>query len=465
MSLFHPLWPDRPSSENLELGRSLAESGMTTGSPTNRERAYISTIAAYFDDGLNKSEQARLAAFAEAWQAVHNVYPEDKEATAFYSLAQLTQAPQGDKSHRIQREVGPLLERILESSPNHPGAHHYLIHAYDFPPLAEGALEVARNYASIGPQVTHALHMSTHIFTLLGLWDEVAANNIKAGDAALDLSRDMGAVSLHYTHALDYLAYAYLQMGIDGEAEAVLDNLTALQPPFQTSNRAAIVYAFSAVPARLAVERRDWERAAGLQLPTHETFGWEAGNYPADDLYPFIAPTLFARGMGLVNLGRFQEAEADIAKLRQMENDLGSWGSYWQNEIAIQRTSVQAWRSLRSGDTLSAISSMQAAVALESGSFKHPLYPNEVTHASELLGDMLRETGAFEAAISAYEISLSRSPNRLNALFGIALAAEGAGSLSLASRYFQKVLELTRSATADLPQITYARSYVEALNP
>ncbi|MHA1543769.1 MAG: tetratricopeptide repeat protein, partial [Alphaproteobacteria bacterium] len=454
MSLFHPLWPDRPSAEDLALGEELAGLGETMGAPTARERAYISTISAYFKDGASRSEADRLKAFSDAWQNVHDQFPDDQEATAFYVLSQLTQAVPSDKTYAIQNRVGPLVEEILETVPDHPGAHHYIIHSYDFPGLAIRALPVARNYTKVGPKVTHALHMSTHIFTRLGLWDESIQFNIEAAEAALKLSEELGFLSIHYTHALDYLAYGYLQQGKDEKAEEVWAILYGLEPPFQTSNEAAMAYPFSAVPGRLALERQDWERAITLVPRTPDVFHWR------DDIYPFIAPTHFARGLGFAHLGRFEEAAGEVAILLEMENTEGGWGQYWSDQIAVQRLSVEGWVAYKAGNLEEGLALMHEANEIEMASYKGPLYPNEVLHASELLGDMLLEMGSYGEAMEAYEISLARSPNRLNSLYGMARAAELSGNMDVAATYYQAVVDLTAGATADLARIAHAQAFV-----
>lgn len=455
MSLLHPLWPDRPSTEDLRLGEELANTGVTVGVPTPREKAYLSTIAAYFRDGGNRSEADRLKAFSDAWQSVHNQFPEDQEATAFYVLSQLTQVVPSDKTYAIQKRVGLLVEEILETVPDHPGAHHYIIHAYDFPGLAIRALPVARNYVKIGPKVTHPLHMSTHIFTRLGLWDDSVKYNVEAAEAALKMSEELGFLSGHYTHALDYLAYGYLQQGKDDKAEEVLAILYGLEPPFQTSNEAAMAYPFSAVPGRLSLERQDWQRAITLIPKTPENFHWR------DDLYPFIAPTHFARGLGFAHLGRFDEAAAEVAILLEMENAEGGWGQYWSDQIAVQRLSVEAWATYLAGNSDAGLALMQEANEIEMASFKGPLYPNEILHASELLGDMFLDMGSYQKAIEAYEISLARSPNRLNSLYGMARAAELTGDMESASKYYLELVELTKGATVEFDRIAYARAFVK----
>jgi tetratricopeptide (TPR) repeat protein len=455
MSLFHPIWPDRPSTENLKLGEQLATTGLDVGSPSPREKAYLSTTYAYFKDGVNRSEADRLKDFSDAWQNVHDQFPEDQEATAFYVLSQLTQVIPSDKTYAIQKRIGPLVEEILETVPDHPGAHHYIIHTYDFPGLAIRALPIARNYVKVGPKVTHALHMSSHIFTRLGLWDESIKYNIEAAEAAVELSEELGFQSIHYSHALDYLAYSYLQQGKDEQAEAVLPLLYGLQPPFQTSNPAALAYPFSSVPARLALERQDWERAISLIPKTPVVFPWQ------DNLYPFIAPTHFARGLGFAHLGRFEEAAAEAVILLAMENADSDWGQYWRDQIAVQRLSVEAWAAYLAGNANVGLTLMQQANAIEMASFKSPLYPNEVLHAGELLGDMLLDMGSYQKAIEAYEVSLTRSPNRLNSLYGIARAAELSDASESASMYYQKLLELTEGATTENQRIAHARAFVD----
>ena len=267
MTYIHPLWSDHPSDEILKLGGDLSAKAEALGGKSPRETAYLATIRAYFVDGAKSDEAERLKLFEQAWANVVETAPQDMEAKAFYALAHLSTAAPSDKSYVIQNRAAKLAGEVLAAVPDHPGAHHYTIHALDYPPLAERALPVARNYGKIAPDVSHALHMMSHIFTRRGLWQDSVEWNGKAATAALKLSDKLGALSLHYPHALDYRGYAHLQMAEDDAAAQVVADMAKLEPPFHSINQNAMAYAFAAMPARYALERQAWSEAAALQPP------------------------------------------------------------------------------------------------------------------------------------------------------------------------------------------------------
>src|SRR5688572_19349723 len=241
MTFVHPLWSDPPPAATFDKGALLADTAMAEGKKTDRERAYVEAVQAYYKAGKSNKEASNLLAFAGAWAAVHAKYPDDPDAALFYALGQLATADPSDKTFAQQRRAGELIEKVFARFPDHPGAHHYIIHAYDSPPLAMRALEVARAYGRIAPEVPHALHMPTHIFTRIGAWQDSIAWNKRSAAAAL-ANPVAGTVSIHYLHALDYLAYSYLQRWQDDEATQVRATLQSLQSPVQTEMASA--YAF-----------------------------------------------------------------------------------------------------------------------------------------------------------------------------------------------------------------------------
>ena len=259
MTYVHPLWPDVVPAERLAAGMDLLDAARAAEHRSASDDAYIDALAAYYGEGEDHSEQERLDAFMNAWAGVHEQFPEDPEAALFYALSTIATASPSDKTYEKQRQGGAVAEEVLASVPNHPGAHHYVIHAYDFPPLAEQALPAARNYSNVAPENSHALHMASHIFTRRGLWPESIEFNQRAERAGRERIAS-GAISMHRLHAYDYLAYAYLQRAEDEAARQVLVEMQALEPPFQS--HAGTAYSFVAVPARMALDRHDWEAAA-----------------------------------------------------------------------------------------------------------------------------------------------------------------------------------------------------------
>ena len=322
MTWVHPLWPDTISPENRAAGEELLERAAAAEHTSPREAGYVAALAGYYE-GEDRSERERLASFLTGWSAVHAENPDDMEAATFHALALLANAPAEDKTYEKQIEAGEILQEVLAARPGHPGAHHYTIHAYDFPPLAERALDIARRYDDLAPENTHALHMTSHIFTRLGLWPESIEFNTRAAEAAHDRVAG-GHVSLHHLHALDYLAYAYLQQADDQAADAVLEAMEALEPPFQ--NHSATAYAFAAVPSRLALERHDWEAAADVAVRWPAELEWD--QYPYLDAIPH-----FARALGAARTGDPATAKSAIAELERLEKAAGEldiaydWGS------------------------------------------------------------------------------------------------------------------------------------------
>ena len=246
MTLFHPLWPGEPTEAELQQGSQAVETAKSLKPPSDREQAYITAAGAYYKDWKKTNHQERIAFWKIAQKDVYQDNREDIDAAAFYALAILATAPKADKSYSHQKEAGVLLEDLYAREPEHPGIVHYLIHAYDNPTLASRAVKAARGYGKIAPEVPHALHMPTHIFTRLGIWTDSIDWNTRSARAALEYPVN-GSISHHYLHALDYLIYAYLQGAEDMKAAEVLNQMNErdnYQQTFVTG------YALAAIPAR-----------------------------------------------------------------------------------------------------------------------------------------------------------------------------------------------------------------------
>jgi tetratricopeptide (TPR) repeat protein len=448
MTYVHPLWSDPPPEEKFDRGQALlGEARERAGDP--RAVAYVDALAAYYDAGRSETEKPNLEGFEAGWRSAREAYDQDPEVAAFYALAQLGTVDTGDKSYGAQRKAGALAEGILEYIPDHPGAHHYVIHAYDNPVLAPMAVEVARSYGRVAPENPHALHMPTHTFTRLGLWDESISWNIRSANAAL--KRPVGDhTSMHYFHALDYLAYAYLQQSRDLMADEVLAELRGVEPPYQA--HIASAYTFAAVPARIALERHDWEAAADLPVRIPADYPWDSS--PATE-----AITYFGRALGAARSGRTVEARSSLTALADLHKRTDAVSPYWGTQVEIQRLSALAWFELEEGNAEQALRTMRTAAELESSSEKHPVTPGEVLPANELLGDMLLELGYPAEARLAYESALERGPNRFNSLFGAGRAAELTGDSDAATRYYGLLLELTKDADTERDALRHARQY------
>jgi tetratricopeptide (TPR) repeat protein len=451
MTIGHPLWSDPPSSERFDEGVALLASAGAKAS-TDHETAYVEALAAYFDAGRSGSERPNLVAFEEGWRVAFEAYPDDPEIGAFYALAQLSTVDPADKTYSKQRRAGALAEQVLARVPDHPGAHHYIIHAYDNPQLSGEAVDAARGYSSVAPEIPHALHMPTHTFTRLGLWQESIDWNRRSADAAL--KRPVGEqVSLHYFHALDYLAYAFLQGAEDGRAEAVLEELLAVEPPYQP--HLASAYTFAAVPARLTLERQLWAEAADLELRS-------PGEYPWETAASSEAITYFARALGAARSGRFEQARADLEALAGLQEKVAATSPYWGTQVEIQQLAARAWLQFEEGDREGGLSTMRDAAEMEAETEKHPVTPGEVLPARELLADMYMELGQYPEALAAYEATLERSPNRFNSLYGAGMAAAKIGEMRRASEYFTALLEVTAHADSNRPRLAEVRGFVNA---
>ena len=450
-SFVHPVWPDVPSDEQFAVGTALLQQAREVGLQTPQEERWVQALEAYYQDGTSRTEPQRLASYAEAWSRVSQADPSDLEARLFTALTMVATAPGSDMTFANQIQAGEMATEVLDAVPDHPGALHYIIHAYDLPGLAERALPAARVYGEVAPENAHALHMTSHIFTRLGLWDESIAFNQRSAAAALD-HPVAGATSHHHFHALDYLAYAYLQQGEDDSAREVLSHLDGLEGPMV--DNVVTAYAVAAVPTRIALEREDWAAAAALPLRAGDVLSWER--------YPHLeALVVFGRAMGAARSGDPAAARTAVDRLGELQKGAAALPDRydWGLQVEIQRVGASAWLAWAEGRTDDGLRLMREAAALEATAQKHPVTPGEILPASELLGDMLLGLGRPAEARSAYQDALRRSPNRLNSLFGSGRAAELAGDEAAAAECYQAVLAVAGNG-APLPQVAHAREYL-----
>jgi tetratricopeptide (TPR) repeat protein len=451
MTYIHPLWNDPPSEEKEALGKVSAQRAMSLAT-TDRERAYGSAVAAYYaNPGIPEPE--KLAAFHDGWSKAKDQDPDDNEARLFYGLTKLSIASRSDKTYATQLEVGALAEEVLKTIPDHPGAFHYAIHAYDVPALADKALYVASNYGKIAPEIPHALHMPSHIFTRLGHWDESISWNMRSAKAASALNAQ-GVRSMHLFHALDYIAYARLQKGDDAGARAVLASIDTMDSKFQTSP--ATAYALAAIPARLALERGQWKEAAMLTPPYSDKFSWD--QFPA-----FGTITYFGKGIGAA---RSKDASGVATALERMDSLIvvlegSKTYGYWAEQARIQRLAITAWAAYERGDHADGLAMMKEATDKEAATDKHPITPGEILPAAEMYGDMLMLAGKPKDALAQYRIALTRSPNRLNSLYGAARAAEALGDKEAARTYYMSLVQMTESSP--LESLKHARDAVKSM--
>jgi hypothetical protein len=408
MSNLHPLWAP-PTPAELKTGVEASQKAKQIGAKTDREKAFIKAIHTYYGDSDTLDHKTRMAAYEKAMAKVASTYADDREAGIFHALALLGIAEPTDKTYAKQKQAAAILNRVLPEEPEHPGVAHYLIHSFDYPELAELALPAARVYAKLAPGSPHALHMPSHIFVRLGLWEESISSNLASAEKARSyIAQTMpGAASFDELHAVDYLVYAYLQQGKIDEAQKLVD-LTRGVKKIDNANNFAAAYAVAAVPARYALERRQWKEAAALTVP--QTIPWDKFPYAEANIH-------FARGIGAARSGDLdvaRDAESRLTAIRKAL--LEQKNNYWADQVEIQRLSVTAWIERAEENDEEAVTLMRSAANLESSTEKHPVTPGPVLPARELLAEMLLDFGKRQEALAETKLVLRDSPNRRNAI-------------------------------------------------
>ena len=433
--LYNPHAP--PPPDNLPLGLEAVQKGKTVGAKTQRERDYIDAIAAMYVDYDKLDHRTRVQNYLKAEEKLAQRYPKDDEAQIAYAITLNVAASPTDKTYANQLKGAALLEPIFKRQPNHPGVAHYLIHLYDYPPIAEKGLNAAKRYAKIAAAAPHAQHMPSHIFTRVGLWNEsITSNKESARIAKLD------GETQDQAHGMDYLVYAYLQLAQDKKARAVIDELTAVN--FKV-DRFAGPYAVAASQARYVFERGDWKAAAELQVR------------PTKYLYA-DAITYFARAVGAARSGNPNAANADVAKLGELRDKLrDAKDAYWSGIVDIQQQIASAWVLHAEGKYDEAVKLMSTAADAEDKTEKHPVTPGPLAPARELYGAMLLDRGMAKEALEAYEAVLKKEPNRLSTYVGAAKAASKAGEAAKAEQYTAKVMMLTKDADTKRPDVMELR--------
>jgi hypothetical protein len=405
IAYFHQLWDPPFAPAAISTGQKEIQRAQQIGAGSQRERQFINALGAIYQDAATVPYRTRALNYEHAMSVLASENKNDVEAQVFYALALLANESPADKTHAKQKQAADLLEPLDRSYPEHPGIPHYLIHAYDNAELAPRGLAAARAYSQIAPSAPHALHMPSHIFTRLGLWEDSITSNLAAAEAA-SKEGDTG----EQLHAMDYLVYAYLQSGRDKEAAQVIQQLKNMEELSAGDFKAG--YASTAMPVRYAVERGQWADAAAIAPPT--------GAPPQ-----VVAIAVWARGMGLARSGRAPEARAEIDKLQQIEEQLHKSGNdYWATQVGILRREVLAWSAQADKKPDNATALMRASADDEDAIEKLPVTPGPIVPAREQLGYLLLQQNRPDLALKEFEIALANAPGRRGAQQGAAQAAE-----------------------------------------
>lgn len=445
MSSYHPLWAP-PVAAELQNGMAAMQKANVAGARTQREKDYLAAIQAFYQDADKVDHRTRALAYQKSMEQLYLRYPKDHEAAVFYALSLLGTAQPTDKTYANQKKAAEILNKVLVAEPQHPGVTHYIIHSFDYPALATLALAAARSYAKIAPSSPHALHMPSHIFTRLGLWQESIESNIASATAAKNHSAFKDEI-----HAMDYLAYAYLQTAQDRKARELSDAVYRISKSDDSVFQAA--YALAAIPARYTLERRQWTEAAALKVPA-ANFPWTKFSYAEAILY-------FARSLGASRSGDPAAAGKDLERLTAIQSSLAeAKDNYWATQVEIQRRAAAAWLAHAEGKNEEASKLMRSAADLEDTTEKHPVTPGAIVPARELLGELLLELRQPRQALKEFEASLLVSPNRFNGLYGAAKAAELSGDRAKAATFYAKLTALGERSDGQRPELQAARVFL-----
>jgi tetratricopeptide (TPR) repeat protein len=433
-----------PTHQQEQQGWMAVEKAKQLGARTQRERDYIAAVEVVFKDHGTVPFATRAAAYGRALEQLHLRYPTDPEAAIFYAQWLQVTADRNDQTYTQQLKSAKILEELLPTQPNHPGIAHFIIHAYDFPAIADRGLDAARRYAAIAPDSPHALHMPSHIFSRLGQWQESIDTNLRS-HAASDSDRDA-------YHAMDYMVYAYLQLARDAEALKWIDVVKSARRPDKEARQ--IAYAGAAIPARYALERGDWAAASQLALnPAREQFNWSL--FPEGE-----AVNTYARGLGAGRRGDASAAKAELARLVDLRDAMvAQKKEYWISQADIQTGAISAWIAKAEGRNDDALRLMRETADLEDRTEEHIMMPGRVIPVREMLGELLLELDQPALALAAFEQSLRNDPNRFRNTYGAARAAELSGELPKARVYYGRLLAQA-DPDSGRSEISQARSFM-----
>jgi tetratricopeptide (TPR) repeat protein len=426
-----------PPRADAEAAWAALEKAREIGAKTQRERDWIEALSAYYRDHDKTPVNTRLVAYNKAMEQLAQRYPDDYEAQVFYALTLQASASPTDTTYANQLKSAAILEKLYNQNPQHPGVTHFLIHAYDYHPIAQRGIAAARRYANIAPAVPHARHMPSHIYSMVGLWEESIASNA----SALEIQPD-------YYHAADFSVYAHLQLAQDAKAKALTDKSLATADRGDRPITFVNFTAKNAMPARYVLERADWAGAAALPFTPSQ--------YPQPD-----SLTRFTRGLGMARSGDLAGAKAEIEAIKPLRAALErSNQSYWADRSEEQILAISAWVALKEGARDQAVKFMHAAADAEDGSIKHVAMENRLYPLRELYAELLLEIGQPAAALREFETAREQTPNRYRTLLGIARAANAAGDRPKASEFYGKLVELAKNADTERPETREAKAFL-----
>ena len=441
----NPFAPARPIAA-LEQGRAAIVKARAAGAKSDRERDLIEAAAALFTDFEKVDHRTRTVAYEKAMEGVAKKNPQDAEVAAFYALSVNQTMVPTDKTYAQQLKAAAILEDLYKKMPDHPGMAHYLIHAYDHPPLAERALPAARRYAKIAPDAPHALHMPSHTFTRVGHWEDSIETNRASADAARKANS-----AAEVLHAFDYQVYAYLQTAQDSAAQKVIGELKATIAAVNTAEQYGQVgyYAEAAIPARYALERGDWAAAAALQ--------------PKSTNFPFIdAITHFARAVGAARGGNAAAAKADTDKLAELRDKLAAAkDEYWSQQVDIQHKAASAWIAFAEKREADAMKLMHDAANSEDATDKAAISPGPLAPVREMLGEMLIDMKQAQHALVELEAVMKKEPNRFRTYYLAARAASMVGDKTKTAEYYRHLVEMCAKGDSTRKELVEARGYAK----
>jgi tetratricopeptide (TPR) repeat protein len=469
MTWWHPIWTP-PTPDEMSAGKAAIEKAMAMEAGTDRERGFIKALNVYYNTPDSSSAAAvgqschgpvgprdRVIAYEKAMRQLRDKYPDDFEVQTFYAFAVLGvgYATPNDTTLSKQLEAAAILEKLWKQNANHPGVVHYLIHCYDYPQFAQRGLAAARRYDSIAPWVPHALHMPSHIFTRLGMWEESIAANRASAEAsrAYAAMRHRGATEAEELHALDYMAYSYLQNAQDAEAKKIVD-LAAKVRKTNPQLEFSAAYALAAIPTRYAFERNDWAAAAALTVPT----------LPHWSSFPFMEALIeYGHALGCAHIGDLDGARNAIARMQQLRDATKEPKfDYFKSHLDLQMRAASAWVVASEGKKNEAVEMLRQAADAEDTLGKHPVSPGAFIPIREQLGSLLLETGQSKEAQREFEAALKIYPGRFRGLYGAARAAEQTGDKENASRYYAKLAAQTAKASGSRDELNHVREFLSA---